>query len=246
MCMAGHSYDYEELLADLADLKRKLQAFVRERAELQTQLRIARNAVTVEQRQQQGSYRELVELERVRAFDDVARGIEHDLYNALTPVEGYTELLLQRPERLADPIQARAYLNAILAASKDARNTIDRMREFYYSSASVDIEHHGSVSRVLAKALANESGRPTSGDAQGSVEVEHGRSQSLSPREWDVLRLLSEGLKNREIAETLVVSENTVKTHIKAILSKLSLKNRTQAAAYALLDNRAYPGEHVA
>ena len=238
--MPHESYEYGELLSDLTDLKRKLQNIVHERDELETELRIARNSVTAEQNQQYGAYRELVELERVRAFDDVARGIEHDLYNALTPVEGYTELLLQRPERLADPIQARAYLNAILAASKDARSTIERLREFYYSTGSVDIERHGSVSKVLAKALANEDpgrsgGRP--------LEVEQGRAESLSPREWDVLRLLSEGLKNREIAETLVVSENTVKTHIKAILSKLSLKNRTQAAAYALLDNRAYPGE---
>ena len=47
-------------------------------------------------------------------------------------------------------------------------------------------------------------------------------------------------MKNREIAETLFVAENTVKTHIRGILTKLSLKNRTQAATFALLDSRAY------
>ena len=55
-----------------------------------------------------------------------------------------------------------------------------------------------------------------------------------------MLKLLSDGLKNKEIAETLIVSENTVKTHIESILTKLSLKNRTQAAAYALLETQAY------
>ena len=58
-------------------------------------------------------------------------------------------------------------------------------------------------------------------------------ADNLSTREWDVLRSLSDGMSNREIANTLVVSENTVKTHMRSILTKLHLKNRTQAAAYA-------------
>jgi len=65
-------------------------------------------------------------------------------------------------------------------------------------------------------------------------------TESLLPGEWDVLKLLSDGLKNKEIAETLIVSENAVKTHIESILTKLSLKNRTQAAADALLETQAY------
>jgi len=55
-----------------------------------------------------------------------------------------------------------------------------------------------------------------------------------------VLQLLTDGLKNWEIAVMLSVSENTVKRHIRAILSKLSVGNRTQAAAYALLDSQAF------
>lgn len=55
----------------------------------------------------------------------------------------------------------------------------------------------------------------------------------LSAREWDVLKLLANGMSNREIADSLVISENTVKTHMRSILTKLHLKNRTQAAAYA-------------
>ncbi|MEE8518441.1 MAG: response regulator transcription factor [Dehalococcoidia bacterium] len=58
-------------------------------------------------------------------------------------------------------------------------------------------------------------------------------SDDLSPREWDVLNHLSNGMSNREIADSLVVSENTVKTHMRSILTKLHLKNRTQAASYA-------------
>jgi len=55
----------------------------------------------------------------------------------------------------------------------------------------------------------------------------------LSPREREVLALLAEGMRNREIAERLIVSETTVKTHVRHILEKLRLRNRSEAAAFA-------------
>ena len=55
----------------------------------------------------------------------------------------------------------------------------------------------------------------------------------LSEREQGVLRLIAEGQSNTEIAERLVISENTVKSHVSNILSKLHLADRTQAAIYA-------------
>ena len=55
----------------------------------------------------------------------------------------------------------------------------------------------------------------------------------LSEREFDVLRLIAAGKSNAEIAETLVIGESTVKTHIGNILKKLHLDDRTQAAVYA-------------
>ncbi len=56
---------------------------------------------------------------------------------------------------------------------------------------------------------------------------------ALSDRERDVLALLSEGLRNREIAERLVISEATVKTHVRHVLEKLRFRNRAEAAAFA-------------
>ncbi len=70
-------------------------------------------------------------------------------------------------------------------------------------------------------------------------EIHGARSQTLNPftelteRELDVLKLIANGLNNSQIAEQLVISENTVKGHVSNILSKLHLADRTQAAVYA-------------
>ncbi|EJY54430.1 two component transcriptional regulator, LuxR family [Alicyclobacillus hesperidum URH17-3-68] len=57
---------------------------------------------------------------------------------------------------------------------------------------------------------------------------------ALTERELEVLRKLSTGATNREIAKALYISENTVRNHVRSILEKLHLSNRVQAAAYAL------------
>jgi len=61
----------------------------------------------------------------------------------------------------------------------------------------------------------------------------------LTESELEVLRLLAQGLTNQEIAERLVRSEWTIRTHVRNILSKLHLANRTQAALYALREGLA-------
>lgn len=63
------------------------------------------------------------------------------------------------------------------------------------------------------------------------VENQH---DTLTEREIDVLRLVAGGASNPQIAEQLCISINTVKVHLRNILEKLSLENRTQAAAYAV------------
>jgi NarL family two-component system response regulator LiaR len=78
--------------------------------------------------------------------------------------------------------------------------------------------------RVAARVLQNIRGE--------SAETEPLFTE-LTDRELDVLKLIASGLTNSQIAEKLVISENTVKGHVSNILSKLHMADRTQAAVYA-------------
>ena len=68
--------------------------------------------------------------------------------------------------------------------------------------------------------------------------------EPLTQRELEVLRLVAQGLSNQGIADKLVVSERTVRTHVSNILGKLHLANRTEAALYALREGLATLDAH--
>jgi two-component system, NarL family, response regulator LiaR len=66
---------------------------------------------------------------------------------------------------------------------------------------------------------------------------------ALTSRETDVLRLVSLGLANKEIAQRLAIGEGTVKTHVSSMLGKLGLQSRTQAALHAVRIGLVSPEE---
>ena len=85
---------------------------------------------------------------------------------------------------------------------------------------------HPLIARKVLQELSRPSGDPPTPDP-------------LTPREVQVLRLVAQGKSNHEIADELVISETTVRTHVSNILSKLHLASRTQAALYALREGLA-------
>ncbi len=84
------------------------------------------------------------------------------------------------------------------------------------------------VSPLMAAKLLAEFKEPARVE-RGPVER---ADADLSPREGEVLQLVAQGASNKEIAGSLFISENTVKTHLRSIMDKLHLVNRTQAAAW--------------
>jgi NarL family two-component system response regulator LiaR len=120
----------------------------------------------------------------------------------------------------------------------------------------------GALSYLLKDAGAEEIAEAVRKAAHGEVvlhpqvaarlmqEIQGGRHTILNPylelseRERGVLRLIAEGLSNQQIAEQLVISEGTVKSHVSNLLSKLHLADRTQAAIFAWREGlvRRLPG----
>ncbi len=89
---------------------------------------------------------------------------------------------------------------------------------------------HPAIARRVLQELTHPSDRPPTLDP-------------LTEREVEVLRLIAQGLENRDIAERLVISGTTVRTHVSNILSKLHLASRTQAALYALREGLVSPDD---
>lgn len=85
---------------------------------------------------------------------------------------------------------------------------------------------------VAAKVVASLVGAPNS-TGRNITPPERLATDNLTEREVEVLRLVAQGVTNKEIARTLNISEGTVKNHISSILSRLGLRDRTQAALYA-------------
>ncbi len=114
---------------------------------------------------------------------------------------------------------ARGYLTKDASAEEIAQ----AIRDVHAGRTHLDSAIQG---RLLTAALE----APT---ATASAEGAPGLPDELTPREAEVLTLIAEGLSNAEIAERLVVSPATVKTHVNRIFSKTGARDRAQAVRYA-------------
>lgn len=113
---------------------------------------------------------------------------------------------------------ARGYL--LKDSSPD--DLLKAIREVYRGESSL----HPTIARKLMREMSQPSQLPPAEDP-------------LTPREMDVLKLVARGMGNQEISEELVISVQTVRTHVSNILRKLHVANRTQAALFALREGIA-------
>jgi NarL family two-component system response regulator LiaR len=99
------------------------------------------------------------------------------------------------------------------------------------------VQLHPEIARTLMAAVATREPAPPAATSQAPAPPD-----DLTEREFEVLNLIAAGLNNRQIADKLVISEKTVKTHVSSILGKLHVEDRTQAAVYALRHGLAPDG----
>ncbi len=137
-----------------------------------------------------------------------------------------------------------------LSASEDpadvGRTLAHGGRGYVLKSARAEVLQH-----VLSLVLAGEIYVPPivmtraglSGDVDVAVDTSANLFDKLTPRESEVLDRLIDGLSNKAIAQELSIGEGTVKVHLKAVLRKLDVANRTQAATLAL--RLGWPGGAV-
>jgi DNA-binding NarL/FixJ family response regulator len=142
---------------------------------------------------------------------------------------------------LGDPARAETHFDCALELNR-AMEADTWLAHTAYEYARMLLMHRrdtdGRAAALLAEAaaLADRIGMPALRDRVRSFEATAPASplpDGLSAREVQILRLVARGLSNREIGETLTISEHTAANHIRSILRKTGCANRTEAASYA-------------
>ena len=134
MRAGAHDYIMKDNLARLIPaIERELsEAEVRrQRKQAEEDLRQSNRRLEETLNQLQATQQQIIQQERLRALGQMAAGIAHDFNNALTPILGYSELMLMAKKVFADRKQTTRYLQLMNTAAKDARNIVRRLREFY-------------------------------------------------------------------------------------------------------------------
>jgi len=140
--------------------------------------------------------------------------------DGLDPVPGAPRVIILTTFDLDDHVYAALAAGASGFLLKDT--TAERLFDAVRVVASGDALLAPGITRRLIAEFARLRPRPASS-----------ANTPLTSRETEILRLVAGGLSNAEVAEALVIGEETVKTHVSRVLSKLQLRDRTQAVIYA-------------
>lgn len=149
-------------------------------------------------------------------------GIEATRRIMAAPVARHPKVLILTTFDLDDYVYEALRAGASGFLLKDARGE-DLVRAVQVVAAG-----EGLLAPTVTRRLIEEFARRPAPDRRLPAQL-----QTLTPRETEVLTLIAGGLSNAEIAQTLVLGEQTVKTHVGRILSKLDLRDRAQAVVLA-------------
>ena len=176
----------------------------------------------------------LNEFEVVGEAADGQQGV--DSYKALQPEIVLMDMQMPHKNGLEaskeilqhDP-KARIVILSVDLTEADLMSAVDMsVKGYLLKTSSGD-----ALNQALKLVLAGESVFPSDALIKGMSNRQEAQEVGLTPREEEILRYIAKGLSNKCIARELDVTEGTVKVHIKAILKKLDMGNRTQAAIYA-------------
>jgi signal transduction histidine kinase len=102
----------------------------------------------------QKTQQRIIEQERLGALGQMASGIAHDFGNALTPVLGYSELLLNYPENMEDREKLTHFLKMINLTAKDAMSLVGRLREFYRPRKKVESFEALDLKKIVEESIS--------------------------------------------------------------------------------------------
>ena len=111
---------------------------ITERKQAEQQLRDSNRQLSEALKELRQTQRQIIQQENLRALGQMASGIAHDFNNALAPILGFSELLLTKPDAIADQKKVAKYLQIINTCANDAAGVVRQMREFGRKRETVD------------------------------------------------------------------------------------------------------------
>ena len=143
-----------ERTEELAWANLALESEISERRRAEVQLRETNQRLQRALEELHATQQQVIQQERLRALGKMAGGVAHDFNNALIPILGYAELLIERPGLLDDRVVALKYLRLVRTAAKDATAVVGRLREFYRQRDETELFEPVDLLEALAEAIS--------------------------------------------------------------------------------------------